>query len=76
MQWSHVFFVIYVSAGVFAVADNSQGIELKDYCSMNRFEEPTEGLGFTKEVVTVEYANLKAFKAIHCCLKGYRSIEW
>ncbi|XP_012274827.1 single Ig IL-1-related receptor [Orussus abietinus] len=50
--------------------------ELKDYCSMHKFDNLPGGLRFTKEVVTTEYANLGAFKAIHCCLRGYRSIEW
>ncbi|XP_015609789.1 uncharacterized protein LOC107274788 isoform X2 [Cephus cinctus] len=50
--------------------------ELKDYCSMHRFENLPGGLRFTKEVVTTEYASVGSFKAIHCCLRGYRSIEW
>lgn len=52
------------------------GNELKDYCSMYKFPHLPGGLSFTKEVVTTEYANVGAFKALHCCLKGYRSIEW
>ncbi|XP_033334917.2 single Ig IL-1-related receptor [Megalopta genalis] len=50
--------------------------ELKDYCSMHKFDNLPGGLSFTKEVVTTEYANIDAFKALHCCLRGYRSIEW
>ncbi|XP_061938427.1 uncharacterized protein LOC107995786 isoform X2 [Apis cerana] len=51
--------------------------ELKDYCSIHKFDNlPPGGLRFTKEVVTTEYANIGAFKALHCCLRGYRSIEW
>lgn len=54
-----------------------QGNELKDYCSKHKFDNlPPGGLRFTKEVVTTEYANIGAFKALHCCLRGYRSIEW
>lgn len=53
-----------------------QAIELKDYCSMHKFDNLPGGLRFTKEVVTTEYANIGAFKALHCCLRGYRSIEW
>ena len=61
-----------------ALADRCRGDdnELKDYCSMHRFENLPGGLRFTKEVVGSEYANVGAFKAIHCCLRGYRSIEW
>ncbi|XP_043480196.1 uncharacterized protein LOC122509910 isoform X2 [Leptopilina heterotoma] len=43
---------------------------------MHRFENLPGGLRFTKEVVTTEYATVGSFKAIHCCLRGYRSIEW
>ncbi|XP_034950251.1 single Ig IL-1-related receptor-like [Chelonus insularis] len=50
--------------------------ELEDYCSAHKFDKLPGGLRFTKEVVTTEYANVGAFKAIHCCLRGYRSIEW
>ncbi|XP_076392991.1 interleukin-1 receptor accessory protein-like 1-B [Megachile rotundata] len=50
--------------------------ELKDYCSMHKFDNLPGGLRFTKEVVTTEYGNIGAFKALHCCLRGYRSIEW
>lgn len=50
--------------------------ELKDYCSINKFDNLSGGLRFTKEVISTEYANLGGFKAIHCCLRGYRSIEW
>lgn len=50
--------------------------ELKDYCSMHTYDNLAGGLQFTKEVIPTEYANVGAFKALHCCLKGYRSIEW
>lgn len=70
--------LMYACAGVIysLEEDDNPGNELKDYCSMNKFRELPNGLGFTKEVVSMEYANLRAFKAIHCCLRGYRSIEW
>lgn len=54
----------------------SHGNEIKDYCSIHKYDNLPGGLGFTKEVVTMEYANVGAFKALHCCLRGYRSIEW
>ncbi|KAL7306663.1 hypothetical protein TKK_0001339 [Trichogramma kaykai] len=47
-----------------------------DYCTSNRFQNAFSGLGFTKEVVSSEYANIASFKALHCCLRGYHSIEW
>ena len=54
----------------------SLGNEIKDYCSIHKYDNLPGGLSFTKEVVTMEYANVGAFKALHCCLRGYRSIEW
>ncbi|KAH0544127.1 hypothetical protein KQX54_001240 [Cotesia glomerata] len=54
----------------------SRDDELEDYCSAHKFDKLPGGLRFTKEVVTTEYANIGAFKAVHCCLRGYRSIEW
>lgn len=64
-------FVALFSAFALCGAD-----ELKDYCSMHRFNNLPGGLRFTKEVVSTEYATVGKFKAIHCCLRGYRSIEW
>lgn len=75
MQSQRVLTVIFI-ASVCVGAQESPPNELKDYCSVNKFQDAPIGLGFTKEVVAMEYANLGAFKAIHCCLRGYRSIEW
>lgn len=47
-----------------------------EYCSVHKFDHIPGGLAFTKEVITTEYAIAGEFKAIHCCVKGYRSIEW
>lgn len=70
--------MIPVEGGLLVVflAAICQANELKDYCSMHKFDNLPGGLRFTKEVVTTEYANIGAFKAVHCCLRGYRSIEW
>ncbi|XP_014597969.1 PREDICTED: interleukin-1 receptor accessory protein-like 1-B [Polistes canadensis] len=52
------------------------GNELKEYCSSHRFDNLHGGLRFTKEVISTEYTNVGRFKSLHCCLRGYRSIEW
>lgn len=48
------------------------------YCANHTYESSinTTHMQFTKEVVTQEYAIEGDFKALHCCAKGYRSIEW
>lgn len=49
---------------------------IEDYCSTNKFINDGNTMGFTKEPSTSEYAILGKFKGLHCCAKGYRSIEW
>lgn len=53
-------------------------VQAEDHCSENRYNSSldTEHLQFTKEVADREYAILGQFKSLHCCAKGYRSIEW
>lgn len=48
------------------------------YCATNHFADAmqTNAMQFTKEVVSQEYATLKEYKSLHCCAKGYQSIEW
>ncbi|XP_055676833.1 fibroblast growth factor receptor 3-like [Lutzomyia longipalpis] len=47
-----------------------------DHCSSHLFNINDTSIQFTKEVVNHEYAVLGQFKSLHCCAKGYRSIEW
>uniref|UniRef100_A0A1B0GHZ5 Putative secreted protein n=1 Tax=Lutzomyia longipalpis TaxID=7200 RepID=A0A1B0GHZ5_LUTLO len=46
-----------------------------DHCSSHLFNINDTSIQFTKEVVNHEYAVLGQFKSLHCCAKGYRSIE-
>ncbi|XP_026323690.1 uncharacterized protein LOC113232980 [Hyposmocoma kahamanoa] len=46
------------------------------YCSMNTFNDNSSSMHFTKEPVPLDYGFSDKFKSIHCCVKGYRSIEW
>lgn len=66
---------IFVVAIVLATANMTSGII---YCANHTYESSinTSHMQFTKEVVTQEYAIEGEFKALHCCAKGYRSIEW
>lgn len=49
-----------------------------DYCKDRKFANTfnTTYMQFTKETVSEEYAIEGEFKNLHCCAKGYRSIEW
>jgi hypothetical protein len=53
-------------------------VDAINYCNNNTFVEShsTSFMQFTKETVNQEYAVQGQFKALHCCAKGYRSIEW
>ncbi|CAB3248425.1 unnamed protein product [Arctia plantaginis] len=46
------------------------------YCSVNTFTTNSSWMQFAKEPVPNEYGFEDKFKSIHCCVKGYRSIEW
>lgn len=66
--------LIYVLT-VIAIIRNASGII---YCANHTYESSinTAHMQFTKEVVEREYAIEGEFKGLHCCAKGYRSIEW
>lgn len=53
-------------------------VTLIDHCKDRRFLNSlnTTFMQFTKEIVDREYAVEDEFKGLHCCAKGYRSIEW
>ncbi|XP_047107253.1 single Ig IL-1-related receptor-like [Schistocerca piceifrons] len=47
-----------------------------DYCRMDTFNRTGPWMQFTKEISDREYAIETKFKSLHCCAKGYNSIEW
>lgn len=49
-----------------------------EHCAMNNYEQSLNSshMQYTKEPVNREYVVLDQFKSLHCCAKGYRSIEW
>lgn len=51
---------------------------LMDFCDIDKrnYSISTPGIQLTKELSSSEYAVLSSFKSLHCCAKGYRSIEW
>lgn len=65
-------------ACVWTCSGSDSAVESMDHCSTHKFRESanTSFMQFTKEISSTEYAVLKDFKSLHCCAKGYRSIEW
>lgn len=64
---------------VFAVlAIQYESVSADDNCQLNRYEQSVNStvMQFTKEAASHEFAVMNAFKSMHCCAKGYRSIEW
>lgn len=48
----------------------------QDYCSSDPYKTNETFMHFTKEASVEEFAIVGKFKGLHCCAKGYRSIEW
>lgn len=48
------------------------------HCSVNNYQNSWNSthMQYTKEPVNREYAIPNDFKSLHCCAKGYRTIEW
>lgn len=49
---------------------------VEDFCVMDTLQNNSTWLQFTKELSSREYVVTQKFKSLHCCAKGYRSIEW
>lgn len=58
------------------IVSGTASAESASYCSVNTFNTNSTWMQFTKEPVPTEYGFEDKFKSIHCCVKGYRSIEW
>jgi len=61
-------------AGCILFAGQVNGIV--NFCAQNTFTTNNTWLQLNKEASSSEYAIEKGFKGLHCCAKGYRSIEW
>lgn len=67
--------IVKVLAVITLLCVSAEGI---DHCQINQFHKSknSTNMQLTKEPVNQEYAVIGAFKSLHCCAKGYRSIEW
>ncbi|CAH1130268.1 unnamed protein product [Ceutorhynchus assimilis] len=61
---------------VFALVGLKVAFAIEDYCSVNTFQDGGDGMRLTKEATNEEFAIVGKFKGLHCCAKGYKSIEW
>lgn len=65
--------------GIFLfIVMNSSSIRAVNFCTNHNFIDSRRShfMQFTKETINQEYAVDGQFKSLHCCAKGYRSIEW
>lgn len=69
---------IIIMISLFNLATGNHIVSLSDHCTDRRYVNSlnTSFMQFTKEIVNEEYAVETEFKGLHCCAKGYRSIEW
>ena len=52
-------------------------VDAKDHCSVDTWgDDDDSGLSFSKELSSREYVVGGGGKSLHCCARGYRSIEW
>lgn len=60
------------------VAGSCGRVAAADHCATHHFAGAgaTAGMQFTKEVASKEYAQSQEYKSLHCCARGYQSIEW
>jgi hypothetical protein len=60
------------------IAIELRPVKAISYCSNHTYaySQGTNYMQFTKETIHQDYAVEGQFKALQCCAKGYRSIEW
>lgn len=70
--------LIVIMISLFSLVTGNHIVSLSDHCTDRRYVNSlnTSFMQFTKEIVNEEYAVETEFKGLHCCAKGYRSIEW
>ena len=63
---------------VFLLVNLKRPVNGIDHCTEHMYQTSrnTSHMQFTRETVSQEYAVEGLFKSLHCCAKGYRSIEW
>lgn len=70
--------VIYMNLIILILVSNYQIANGIHHCELHRYANSINStdMQFTKEAVNIDYALIGEFKSLHCCAKGYRSIEW
>ena len=71
--------ITLVSILILTISYQCNLVESVGHCTEHRFNSTlisTNSMQFVKEVINHEYGLLDSLKGLHCCAKGYRSIEW
>lgn len=70
--------VIVLVVNLLIAVSNVRPVAGIEHCSKHVYTSSinTSYMQFTKETINQDYAVLGQFKSLHCCAKGYRSIEW
>lgn len=68
--------VFRIISVLFALCGLRNSVAIEDYCSVNTFGDDGSAMRFTKEATNEEFAIVGKFKGLHCCARGYKSIEW
>lgn len=73
-----IFYDLIVLISLLNLVMGNNIVTMSDHCKDRRYVNSlnTSYMQFTKEAVSEEYAVEGEFKALHCCAKGYQSIEW
>jgi len=50
--------------------------DVREFCREFGLANATSSLQVTREVSKTDFVIEAKFKSIHCCARGYRSIEW
>lgn len=66
--------IISVFCVVLILSHGAHGIV--NYCAQHTYNNNNTWLQLTKEANPYEFALAQQFKGLHCCARGYRSIEW
>ncbi|KAF4525565.1 hypothetical protein B566_EDAN015054 [Ephemera danica] len=69
-------FLVLVLAATSLVCEAQDIVNFCKHYTFVSANSSQSGLHLTREISARDYAIYRKFKSIHCCARGYRSIEW